>query len=113
MACTPFDYVTMGSEFNTPAMRAVWDEGNVIQKWLDVEAALATAQAKIGVIPADAAAEIGRKARAELVDLDRVQAEIRRAGHLVVGILRAWAPARACSPARRWALRRRRRGKSW
>ena len=93
MACTPFDYVTMGSEFNTPAMRAVWDEGNVIQKWLDVEAALATAQAKIGVIPADAAAEIGRKARAELVDLDRVQAEIRRAGHLVVGILRAWAPA--------------------
>lgn len=93
MASTPFDYVTMGSEFNTPAMRAVWDEQNVIQKWLDVEAALAAAQAKVGVVPPDAAAEIARKARAELVDLERARAEIRRAGHLVVGVLRAWAPA--------------------
>lgn len=92
MASTPFDYVTMGSEFNTPAMRAVWDERNVIQKWLDAEAALALAQAKEGMIPADAAGEIRLKARAELVDLERVQAEIRRTGHLVVGLLKAWTP---------------------
>jgi 3-carboxy-cis,cis-muconate cycloisomerase len=92
MASTAFDYVTMGSEFNTPAMRAVWDEKNCVQKWLDAEAAFALAQAKLGMIPAEAADEIARKARAELVDLDRVQAEIRRAGHLVVGLIRAWSP---------------------
>jgi adenylosuccinate lyase len=101
MASTAFDYVTMGSEFNTPAMRAVWDERNCIQTWLDAEAALARAQARVGMIPAEAAEEITRKARAELVDLDRVQAEIRRAGHLIVGVIRGWSPALA-DGAERW-----------
>lgn len=95
MASTAFDYVTMGSEFNTPAMRAVWDERNVVQKWLDVEAALALAQAKVGMIPLEAAEEIALKAKAGLVDLERVRAEIRRAGHLIVGLIRGWAPALA------------------
>jgi len=92
MASTAFDYATLGTEFNTPAMRAVWDERNVLQKWLDVEAALAAAQAKVGMIPAEAAAAIALKAHAELIDLEVVRAEIRRAGHLIVGVLRSWAP---------------------
>lgn len=92
MASTPFDYVTMGSEFNTPAMRAVWEERNVIQKWLDVEAALAGAQAKVGMIPTEAAEEIALKAKADRVDLERVRAEIRRSGHLIVGLIRGWSP---------------------
>ncbi|MBI2527525.1 MAG: adenylosuccinate lyase [Candidatus Rokubacteria bacterium] len=92
MASSAFDYVTLGSEFNTPAMRAVWEERNLLQKWLDVEAALARAQAKVGMVPAEAAEEITRKAKAELVDLERVRAEIKRAGHLIVGVLRGWSP---------------------
>ena len=42
--------------------------------WLDVEAALARAQAGLGVIPAEAAPVIAAHARAELFDLPQMQA---------------------------------------
>ena len=50
-------------------MRAIWDDRMMIQRWLDVEAALAAVEAQLGLIPKSAAREIGRKARVELLDL--------------------------------------------
>ncbi|GGB19829.1 lyase family protein [Allosediminivita pacifica] len=46
------------------------------QAWLDVEAALARAQAEIGMIPAWAAEEIARHARIEAIGEDRLRASI-------------------------------------
>ncbi len=56
-----------------PEMRQIFTEEAKLQKWLDVEAALAWAHAKLGTIPLEAAEEIERKAKVELVKLERVK----------------------------------------
>ncbi len=44
--------------FSTEAMRRVFSDENRVQKYLDFEAALARAQARLGIIPKEAAEEI-------------------------------------------------------
>lgn len=70
-------------------MRAVFDDRRRWQRWLDIEAALAGVQASLGVIPAEAAAEIGRKARLELLDLDFIKRELAASGHSLMPLLKA------------------------
>jgi adenylosuccinate lyase len=52
------DYELFGNQFATAQMRAVFDELAMLQRWLDVEAALAASQAELGLIPAAAAEAI-------------------------------------------------------
>jgi adenylosuccinate lyase len=75
------DMRTIGNSFSTPEMRAVWDERNRLQKQLDVEAALARAEADLGIIPASAAEAITRAADAGALDIDAVAAEGARTMH--------------------------------
>jgi len=56
-----------------PEMRDVFTEEARLQRWLDVEAALAWAHAQLGSIPREAAEEIERKAKVGVVKLDRVK----------------------------------------
>ncbi|MDH5703958.1 MAG: adenylosuccinate lyase, partial [Aigarchaeota archaeon] len=56
-----------------PEMRQIFTEEAKLQKWLDVEAALAWAHAQLGTIPLEVAEEIERKAKVELVRLERVK----------------------------------------
>jgi adenylosuccinate lyase len=49
-------------------MKNIFSDRNMIQKWLDAEAALAKAQGEIGMIPQEAADEINRKADARLLE---------------------------------------------
>jgi len=51
-----------------PGIRALYRLENRWQAWLDVEAALARAQAELGIIPAEAAEAITRAAHYELLD---------------------------------------------
>lgn len=46
-----FDHKLLADSWSTQDMRAVFCEENRVQKWLDVEAALAKAQAKLNIIP--------------------------------------------------------------
>ncbi len=55
---------------------------------LDVEAALAEAEASRGIIPASAAPAIRAAARAELYDLDAQAAEARRAGNHAIPLVK-------------------------
>lgn len=80
--------------YGTPAMRAVFDDSALLQKWLDYEAALARAEATVGLIPKSAADEITRKARAELFDLDELKAGIDRAVHPLVPVI--WKLSALC-----------------
>ena len=48
-----------------PGIRALYRQENRWQAWLDVEAALAKAQAELGIIPKDAAAAIAKAAHYE------------------------------------------------
>ena len=72
MPSHPIDFQINPSVFSTPELAQIFDEKARYQRWLDFEAALATVQAEIGVIPREAAAEIGRKAKLEHLDLEKV-----------------------------------------
>lgn len=75
------DMRTIGNSFSTPEMREIWDETNRLQKQLDVEAALAQAEAALGIIPQSAAEAITAAARADTLDLDAVAAAGARTMH--------------------------------
>jgi 3-carboxy-cis,cis-muconate cycloisomerase len=77
-----------------PGIRALFTQASRFQAWLDVEAALAQAQAALGIIPASAAAEITRKARIELLDMDAIRAGLARTGHSLVPLI--WELDRVC-----------------
>ena len=73
-----------------------------VQAMLDVEAALAEAEAATGTIPREAATAIRVAARADLFDIAAVEAEAERAGNLAIPLVRhlttrVAATARSCS----------------
>ena len=59
MAIHPIEF-----RYGTPEMKAIWEQESKLQNMLKVEAALAKAEAEIGLIPKDAADEINKKATA-------------------------------------------------
>ena len=59
--------------YGRPKMKAVFEEETRLQRLLDVEAALARAEAKVGLIPREAAAEIAAKATTKHVSVKRVE----------------------------------------
>jgi len=70
-----------------PGIRALYRLENRWQAWLDVEAALAKAQAELGIIPHEAAAAITRAARLELLDRARIDEGFARTGHTIVPLV--------------------------
>jgi adenylosuccinate lyase len=77
-----------------PGVRALFTEAARFQSWLDVEAALAEAQAELGIIPVAAAREIVRKCRLELLDRAAIHAGLAKTGHPLVPLV--WALDQAC-----------------
>jgi adenylosuccinate lyase len=73
--------------WGTPELAEVFAERPRLQAWLDIVAALAVAQARLGIIPEEAAEEIAAHADAERLDLDFVAAETRRTSHSVLGLI--------------------------
>lgn len=83
------DSAMYGHLWATPASRAVFEEPARLQRWLDVLAALARAQAAEGLVPAAAAEQITASARVELLDIELVAALTRQTGHSTLGLIRA------------------------
>src|SRR5258706_1663832 len=77
-----------------PGVRVLFPEAPRFQSWLDVEAALALAQAELGIIPKPAAEEIARKAQLKYLDLDAIHAGLAKTGHPIVPVV--WALDKAC-----------------
>ena len=77
-----------------PGVRDLFAREARWQAWLDVEVALARAEAEVGMIPESAATEIERRARLELFDLDRVTEGLRVTGHGLVPLV--WELDRLC-----------------
>lgn len=67
-----------------------------LQTWLDVEAALAQAQAENGVIPATAAENIKANAKYENLDLELMDEIYRKVGHGFVPFVKVFV--KACDP---------------
>ena len=70
-----------------PGIRALYRLENRWQAWLDVEAALAEAQAELGVIPNEAAEAITKAAKYELLDRARLDEGFARTGHTIVPLV--------------------------
>ena len=77
--------------FGSSEMRAVFDDRNLLQKWLDFEAALARSQAAAGLLPQEAAEEITRQANAEHFDISAIKAGIDTTLHPLVPVIRQLA----------------------
>lgn len=91
------DSVVYEHLWSTPAARERFGERGRMQAWLRIVAALARAQADVGLVPAEAAAEIEATADVDGFDLAEVAEGTRAAGHSTLGIIRAWQ--RRLSPA--------------
>jgi adenylosuccinate lyase len=86
MAIHPIEY-----RYNTEEMKKVWDTDNKLQKMLEVEAALAQAEAEINIIPKKAADEIKSKASIKYVKPDRVSEIEMQTHHDIASIVKALA----------------------
>jgi 3-carboxy-cis,cis-muconate cycloisomerase len=93
MSVSPIDSSVYGGLFTTPAMRAVFSDEARLQRMLDVEAALARAQAKLGLIPAEAAAEITAKADVARFDPAAIGRGTELVGYPVVPLTKALSQA--------------------
>ena len=89
-----------GNLFTTAAMRAAFGDRARLQRMLDVEAALARAEAKLGLIPAEAAAEIAAKAEVGCFDLDAIRAGTELAGYPIIPLVKALSEACAGAAGR-------------
>ena len=88
MPVNPADSPVFGALYGTDAMRACMGEMAYLQRMLDVEAALARAQARLGIVPPAAAQTITDVALAEKLDLPALAAATRNTGYPVVGLVR-------------------------
>ena len=87
MPSTILDSAVFRDIFTTPAMRNVWSDENRVQKYLDFEAALARAQARLGVIPKNAAAEIVRHCEAKQIDMVKLKEATEKIGYPVLPVV--------------------------
>src|SRR5579859_3553625 len=74
-------------------MRSVCDDATTLQHMLDFEAALARAEAIVGVIPASAAGPIAKACKAELFDLAALAEAATRSGNLAIPLVKALTSA--------------------
>jgi len=87
MPSTILDSAVFRDIFTTPAMRSVWSDENRVQKYLDFEAALARAQARLGIIPQEACDEILRHVKVDEYDIDKLKKETERIGYPVLPVV--------------------------
>jgi adenylosuccinate lyase len=72
-------------------MKDVFGNSNSNQILLNIEAALARAEARLGVIPQPAADEITRKADIKYLSEEELAREFKKVGHPMVAIINVWA----------------------
>src|SRR5579872_5647969 len=81
------DELPTAARVSDPGIRALYKIENRWQAWLDVEAALAEAEAELGIIPNEAAVAIKAAARYELLDRKRIDEGFARTGHTIVPLV--------------------------
>ena len=70
MSTSAIDSLIFRDIFGSPAMREVWSDTYRTKKYLEWEAALARAEAAVGLIPPEAADEISSVCKVENVDFE-------------------------------------------
>ena len=68
-------------------MRHVWSDENRTQKYLDIEAALANVQGRLGLIPQEAADEIVSHCQLDQIDMEKLRQQTERIGYPILGVV--------------------------
>ena len=87
MPATILDSDVFRDIFTTDTMRHVFSDENRVQKYLDVEAALARVQARLGIIPRKAAAEIVRHCSAKKMNMALLKSQTEKIGYPVLPVV--------------------------
>jgi 3-carboxy-cis,cis-muconate cycloisomerase len=86
-ATTVLDSALFRDAFGTPAMREVFSDHALVARYIEVEIALATAEAKCGVIPAEAADAIAKHPGISALDFDLLRQETDNVGYPILPLV--------------------------
>ena len=84
---TVLDSILFRDAFGTPAMREVFSDFSLISRYAEVEIALAKAEARCGVIPAQAADEIAKRTDVSALDFDLLRSETDIVGYPILPLV--------------------------
>jgi 3-carboxy-cis,cis-muconate cycloisomerase len=87
MPATALDSLIFRDIFSTEAMRRVFSDENRVQRYLDFEGALARVQARLKIIPQEAADEICRHCSVGEYDMDKLKEQTERIGYPVLPVV--------------------------
>ncbi len=87
MSSTVFDSALFRDMFGTAEMRGVFSDKALIERYIEVEVALARAEARCGVIPTEAAEQIAALSRYEALDLALMQHETEIVGYPILPLV--------------------------
>jgi 3-carboxy-cis,cis-muconate cycloisomerase len=86
-ATTVLDSALFRDAFGTPAMRGVFGDHALVGRYIEVEIALAKAEAKCGVIPPEAAAAIAKHPGISALDFDLLRQETDNVGYPILPLV--------------------------
>ncbi len=84
---TVLDSILFRDAFGTAAMRDVFSDFSLVSRYAEVEIALAKAEARCGVIPADAADEIAKRTDVSGLDFDLLRQETDIVGYPILPLV--------------------------
>lgn len=86
-ASTAIDSLLFRDAFGTPAMRAIFADSALVSRYIEVEVALARAQGRCGVIPAEAAHEIAQRCSLDALDFELLRKETDIVGYPILPLV--------------------------
>ena len=86
-ATTVINSVLFRDAFGTPAMREVFSDHALVGRYIEVEIALAKAEATCGVIPSEAAAAIAKHPGISALDFDLLRQETDNVGYPILPLV--------------------------
>jgi 3-carboxy-cis,cis-muconate cycloisomerase len=100
VATTVLDSILFRDAFGTPRARAIFSDHALISRYAEVEIALARAEARCGVIPAEAAAEIAARTNVDAFDFELLRKETDIVGYPILPVVHQMA--KQCGEAGRY-----------
>lgn len=86
-ASTVVDSILFRDAFGTAAMRTLFSDHVLIQRYIDVEVALAKAEARVGVIPSEAADIIAKESTIDRIDFEHMRHETDIVGYPILPLV--------------------------
>lgn len=90
LSCHITDSRFFRSSYATDEARRIFCDLRRMQRWLDVEIALAQSQAELGIIPQGAADELEKTGKVEHLDISGICADLEKTCHSLMPLLSAW-----------------------